>query len=89
MTSTKTLSLKSIVKQAEQFVYMDTDTLTIQDPMYNYYHDYHRRTILLFPVDPQIYSYSVEEFLAICDDASAHGMEVHYIGGKLYYSYMI
>jgi hypothetical protein len=85
----KELAIKNMINTINNFVYLDTDTLTVQDPMYNYYHDYHRRTILLFPVSKDIYTYTVQEFLDICSDAETNGIEVHYIGGKLYYSYMI
>lgn len=85
----KQLAFKNFMKSLGNFIYFDTDSLTIQDPMFNYYKDYHHKTVLLFPVDPSTYDLSVQEFLEVCDDASTHGMEIHYIGGKLYYSYII
>ena len=61
---------------------------TIED-MIEYYKYYHKKKLVYYPVDPSIYNISVQDFLEICDDASTHGIEIHYIGGKLYYSYII
>ena len=42
---------------------------------------------VMFEVDPKIYTLTVQEFLEVVDDAKTHGLNIHYVGGKLYYSY--
>lgn len=61
---------------------------TIED-MIEYYKHYCKKKLVLYPVDPSIYNLSVQEFLEVVDDAQVNGIEVHYIDGKLYYSYII
>ena len=60
--------------------------------LYHYLPDdneFFERHILLIPCEESLYSKSIEEFLEIVSDGETNGMEVHYIGGKLYYSYTI
>ena len=51
--------------------------------------DFFERHIVLIPVPDYIYELSVQEFLEICNDAETNGLEVHYIGGQLYYADII
>ena len=46
-------------------------------------------TKTMYEVDPKIYGLTVQEFLEIVDDAEIHGIGIHYIDGKLYYTYNI
>lgn len=49
--------------------------------------DGEQETKTMYEVDPKIYTLTVQDFLEILDDAETHGMSIHYVGGKLYYSY--
>ena len=75
--------LRERIANCLEFHYQDTDSMTF------YYSNYHKLRIVLYPVGEDIYNLSVQEFLKIVDDAETNGIEVHYIGGKLYYSYII
>ena len=85
----KELTHRNLIKSLGDFLYFDTDSLKIQDNMFNYYSTYHKKHIILYPVDPSIYTLSVQDFLSVIEDAETNGIEVHYIDGKLYYSYII
>lgn len=87
--NSKDLSRRNLLKSLGDFIYLDTDSLKTQDNMFNYYQNYHQARIILYPVDPSVYVLSVQDFLSVIDDANTNGIEVHYIGGKLYYSYII
>ena len=89
MTTSKLLSFRNLIRTMGDFVYLDTDSAKLQDRMFNYYNTYHKVNIILYPVDSSIYQETVQDFLEIVEDARTHVIEVHYIGSKLYYSYMI